>query len=338
VHHCRLSSLVSLISLVCAIASGCGGDGSRQPATPPASPTAPSQMASTPSSTGGAGTPALPPAGAESTDGPAGAVILPDEAMWRTAVAFPPRNESFVFRQDLERKYRDGLRRPVTSTFVDMEGDIVWTQEYLRYRVNLCGSTESVQNVLDQIDGRPAAPVCGDPSSGVVPFPPRNESFVFRQQLEVKYRDGLRRPATSTFVDMEGTLVWTQEYLRYRVNTCGHVAATQKVMDQIDGRGIAAICSADLSGVWNGESNYFNAPFVMDLVQSGSAVTGTYRDQHDSGPVSGTVVGAVVQLRVDFGDTGILVNGQWSSADVVSGDLTIGGGVGRRSFEMRRQR
>src|SRR5262245_28630669 len=53
-------------------------------------------------------------------------------------------------------------------------------------------------------------------------FPPRSEPFEFRQRLELKYRDGLRRAATASFVDLEGGIVWTQEYLRYRVNGCAH--------------------------------------------------------------------------------------------------------------------
>jgi hypothetical protein len=58
---------------------------------------------------------------------------------------------------------------------------------------------------------------------GRVDFPPRNEPFDFRTQLEAKYRDQLKRTAVSTFVDIEGDIVWTQEYLRYRVNGCGHL-------------------------------------------------------------------------------------------------------------------
>jgi len=43
---------------------------------------------------------------------------------------------------------------------VDREGDVVWIQEYLRYRVNSCGHAAAVQSVLTQIDGRSAPPVC----------------------------------------------------------------------------------------------------------------------------------------------------------------------------------
>jgi hypothetical protein len=73
-------------------------------------------------------------------------------------------------------------------------------------------------------------------------FPPRNESLVFRTLLEAKYRDGLKRTASATSVDNEGAFVWTQEYLRYRVNGCGHGVAVQDVMTEIDGHAAPAVC------------------------------------------------------------------------------------------------
>ena len=56
-------------------------------------------------------------------------------------------------------------------------------------------------------------------------FPSRAETFEFRNQLEVKYQNGLGRSATSTRVDREGEVVWVQEYIRYRVNFCDHETA-----------------------------------------------------------------------------------------------------------------
>lgn len=159
-------------------------------------------------------------------------------------VAFPPRNEPYDFRLQLESKYRDGLRRAAASTYVDIEGDIVWTQEYLRYRVNRCTHSEAVQRVMFQIDGGAPLPACGDEPSGQVQFPPRNEPFDFRLQLESKYRDSLKRPASSSYVDIEGDIVWTQEYIRYRVNYCDHYEATQRVFMQIDGRGVQPVCAS----------------------------------------------------------------------------------------------
>jgi len=157
-------------------------------------------------------------------------------------IAFPPRNEPFEFRLRLETKYRDELRRRETTTFVDLEGDIVWTQEYLRYRVNECTHEQAVERVMAQIDGGVVQPVCGNPPPGPIAFPPRNEPFQFRQQLEAKYRDGLRRTAIQTYVDLEGDIVWCQEYLRYRLNNCNHGESVDRVFMQIEGRGMQPVC------------------------------------------------------------------------------------------------
>jgi len=157
-------------------------------------------------------------------------------------VSFPPRNESLNFRIQLEGKYRDGLHRGPTSTSVDNEGDIVWTQEYERYRVNQCSHVDAISRVMTQIDGAAAPGVCGAAPPGQVQFPPRNESLDFRNQLEAKYRDGLRRLPVSTSVDLIGDVVWTQEYLRYRVNGCGHAIAVQNVFVQIDGLPAPPVC------------------------------------------------------------------------------------------------
>ena len=254
------------------------------------------------------------------------------------AIAFPPRNEPFAFREELERKYRDGLGRSPSSTYVDLEGDIVWTQEYLRYRVNQCDHATAVQKVLDQIDGRGIAPVCGNPPPGAVPFPPRNEPYAFRQELELKYREGLGRSPTSSYVDIEGSIVWTQEYLRYRVNRCGHEAATSKVLAQIDGRGIAPTCWDALSGFWDGTSTYFNAPFTMDIWMNGTAIVGRYVDRHDIGYLGGTYGGgSKVLILVNFGDTGIAYDGEFDGPDRIRG--VVRGGVigGTYPFTMIRR-
>jgi Matrixin len=157
-------------------------------------------------------------------------------------VSFPPRNESLDFRNQLEATYRDGLKRSGQSTSVDNEGAVVWTQEYLRYRVNLCTHSQAVDRVMTQIDGGSIQSVCGQAPDGQVRFPPRNESLDFRNALEAKYRDGLRRVPTSTSVDLEGEVVWTQEYLRYRVNGCGHATGVQSVMTEIAGRTAPPVC------------------------------------------------------------------------------------------------
>lgn len=178
------------------------------------------------------------------------------------AVTFPPRNEPLLFRQALEVKYRDGLRRPANSSFVDVEGDIVWTSEYLRYRVNRCSHAEAVDRVMRMIDNPSVIPpVCGEAPPGPVEFPPRNEPLNFRNQLEVKYRDDLRRSAQTTFVDLEGDIVWTQEYFRYRVNECDHTEAQTKVMQQIDTGVVQTGCfePVDIRARITGPTATFNA-------------------------------------------------------------------------------
>lgn len=155
-------------------------------------------------------------------------------------VAFPPRNEPLAFRQQLEMVYQTQLGRDTSSTFVDLEGDVVWTQEYLRYRLSGCSHASAVQNVLAEIDGTATAPECGT----VAPFPPRNEPFDFRAtSLESKYRDTLRRAPTSTFVDIEGDIVWTTEYIRYRVSGCDHTTAVQFVVSQVSGNAPSPGCA-----------------------------------------------------------------------------------------------
>jgi len=294
-----MRSPLVVVVLACLAAAACGGEKS-----PDAEPV---QLVTGPSATAtGQGAPGAYPA----LDAAGG-------------IAFPPRNEPFAFRQELEAKYRDGLRRSPSSTYVDVEGDIVWTQEYLRYRVNQCDHATAVQKVLDQIDGRGVAPACGDSPPGAnVTFPPRNEPYAFRQELERKYREGLGRSATSSYVDIEGAIVWTQEYLRYRVNRCGHLAAAQKVMSQIDGRGIAPTCTDALSGIWEGTSSYFNAPFTMDIWLNGTSLSGRYTDRHDLGSVGGTYTGgATVVINVDFGDGGIRFDGEFDGPDKIKGTM-----------------
>lgn len=158
------------------------------------------------------------------------------------SVSFPPRNEPMDFRNQLETKYRDGLGRGNTITYVDREGDIVWTSEYYRYRVNGCSHSQAQTRVFAQIDSAGVYGVCGSASSGTIAFPPRNEALDFRTALESKYRDELRRGATTSAVDIEGDVVWIQEYLRYRVNSCSHAVAVDKVFAQIDGRGVQPVC------------------------------------------------------------------------------------------------
>jgi predicted Zn-dependent protease len=158
-------------------------------------------------------------------------------------INFPPRNETFDFRAWLEAKYRDSLGRPSGLSYSDVEGSVVWVQEYLRYRLNTCSHEQAVERVRIQIAGGGIPGVCGTPASTtVIAFPPRDETYEFRLQLEDFYKIDLGRATVKTVVDAEGDVVWIQEYVRYRLNGCTHDQSIDKVNQQIDGRGIPAVC------------------------------------------------------------------------------------------------
>ena len=74
--------------------------------------------------------------------------------------AFPPRDQTLAFRVELERLYRDDLQRSAGSTAVDIEGNAVWLQEYLRYRLHACSHDQASTKVLMQIEGQGIQPVC----------------------------------------------------------------------------------------------------------------------------------------------------------------------------------
>lgn len=272
---------------------------------------------------------------------------FPADQSGPTDVTFPPRNEPLLFRTALEAKYRDGLRRSSVLTFVDQEGTVVWTQEYLRYRVNLCPHAEAVLRVFRQIDGQGIQPTCGTTATAI--FPPRNEPLDFMVQLEAKYRDGLRRVASPSFVDVEGNIVWTQEYLRYRVSSCAHVDAQQKVFDQIDGRGVQIDCGAAVAtftGTWRGTvrstgctaSGVFASqcgvvPSITDtltlvLSQSGNNVSGTINVGGISAAASGTATGNRLSITGRATAEGLTVSYEsWDtslSGSSMTGGFTIG--------------
>src|SRR4030095_15236623 len=99
--------------------------------------------------------------------------VAPGGISGKFDVSFPPRNESFDFRNQLETTYQTGLRRTATPTYVDRECEVVWTQEYMRYRTNGCDHGSATQRVMAQIDGNPAGQVCGAPPDGFVAFSAR---------------------------------------------------------------------------------------------------------------------------------------------------------------------
>jgi len=251
-----------------------------------------------------------------------------------SAVDFPARDETLRFRQALENEYRDYLRRNVTSTFVDMEGTIVWTQEYLRYRVNLCSHADAVTRVMNQIDGLGIAPVCG--TTATASFPPRNEPFDFMLQLEQKYQNGLRRSPSQTYVDVEGNIVWTQEYLRYRAGACTPSASHAHVLAQIEGRGVQPICSTvgpGIQGTWDGVYQR-GGTFVLWVGANDARYTGSNQDITDY-PTGVSNTGSTYTFDLYFGDTGIQLVAFWDGAHTMQGTTR---GMGRGNFTMVRRR
>ncbi len=156
-------------------------------------------------------------------------------------VKFPSRADAFEFRNQLEVKYQNGLARSASSTTVDREGEVVWVQEYIRYRVNGCDHETAVARVMAQIDGGAPGGICEENRDFLVQFPPRDQTMDFRRRLEIKYQQ-MGRGLQPSYVDIEGSVIWTQEYLRYRVNECDHASAVQKVLAQIDGGAVPATC------------------------------------------------------------------------------------------------
>jgi hypothetical protein len=156
-------------------------------------------------------------------------------------VLFPSRADAFQFRNELETKYQTGLNRAASSTYVDREGEVVWVQEYIRYRVNGCDAATAVSRVMAQIDGGTPGGICAENRDFLILFPPRDQVMEFRRQLETKYQQ-MGRGLEASYVDVEGSVIWTQEYMRYRVNECSHALAVQKVFQQIDGGAVAETC------------------------------------------------------------------------------------------------
>ena len=226
----RRFGYATVVAALLAYAVACSGPESRSH-----NPTAPTGVAPL------AGSSASTASGPNSVFPEPGGPSLPPEVSGPSAIIFPSRVDALLFRLALEALYRDVLRRATVLTFVDQEGTVVWVQEFLRYRLNLCSQAEAIARVFQQIDGFGVPAVCGVTSTAV--FGSRQELLDFMIQLEIKYQFGLRRMAQPTYVDVEGNVIWVQEYLRYRVSGCDHATAQQKVFDQIAGRGVQPDCT-----------------------------------------------------------------------------------------------
>lgn len=72
---------------------------------------------------------------------------------------FPGRDETMRFRQELATAWPVTTGGPRGASHVDLEGDAVWTQEYLQLRARGCSHRDTVDQVIGQVTGQPTA-VC----------------------------------------------------------------------------------------------------------------------------------------------------------------------------------
>jgi len=154
---------------------------------------------------------------------------------------FPPHDETLRFRHVLEAYYRDTLKRPVQQTYVDVNSEVTWIREYLRYRLTTCPHEEALRRIRVTIAGAVTPSGCGVIAPELA-FPPRFETLAFRLEVEQIYRGDVGRTPTATSVDAEGAAAWLTEYLRYRLSTCSHTEAAAKVLLEIQGMSSPASC------------------------------------------------------------------------------------------------
>ena len=87
-----------------------------------------------------------------------------------------------------------------------------------------------------------------------IDLPAPQDSVMFMAALQAKYRDTLKRPATTVAIDPNASTTWVERYLRFRLHSCDHGSATAKVFQQLDGQGPQPLCQRPLSPVfppWN---------------------------------------------------------------------------------------
>lgn len=217
------------------VAASCGGEKN-------GGLTAPSPSASDQPSASGEASGSSEPAAKVTSSAPesVGSGAASGEVSTPRVIAFPPRDQPNAFFQDLTIFYRDILRRPPASvTYVDPEGENVWLTEYFRFYLNGCPHTEAMIRTLREIISGGGQPVCGNETPS---FPPRNLPNEFQIQLELTYRDVLRRGAILSYVDSEGANVWLAQYLRFRLTGCDHLTAEGKVFAEIRGGGVQPDC------------------------------------------------------------------------------------------------
>lgn len=78
-----------------------------------------------------------------------------------------------------------------------------------------------------------------------------------------------------------------------------------------------------LTGPWSGTSTYINAPFTINMQQTGTSLSGRYEDRKDIGSVSGSLSGSSITINVNFGDTGMRMTGTVQTTTRITGDITV---------------
>ncbi|HWI19697.1 MAG TPA: BACON domain-containing protein [Vicinamibacterales bacterium] len=154
---------------------------------------------------------------------------------------FTSQQDAYQFFGQLDIKYQVGLGRSASQTYVDLEGVVVWIQEYVRHRSNGCDHATASQRVLSQIDGGPVAAVCATVAAGQFLVGTRSDVVDMYRSLDAKYQQ-MGRGLRDSFVDFEGQAIWYQQYLRYRSSGCDHATALAKVFTMIDGGPEPATC------------------------------------------------------------------------------------------------
>ena len=117
-----------------------------------------------------------------------------------------------------KRSTRPAWAAPPSGTFVDREGEVVWLQEYIRYRVNGCDHATAMSRVLTQIDGGAAGGICSAPPEGVGQFPAAQRRVRRAPHARDQVSADGPRPELRRRSIRKAAAIWITEYLRYRTN------------------------------------------------------------------------------------------------------------------------
>jgi Family of unknown function (DUF6311) len=157
-------------------------------------------------------------------------------------------------QERLDQVYRDVLKRSSRVTHVSNRETARGLHQYLSYRLMGCAHRGAVNRVHLASEGL-RTPDC---PAGTVrgALPPRNETVDFRRELE-QARGATAAPESSTYVDLEGEAVWTQEYLSFRRRGCSANAALTAVLSTIEGNPAGAAKCQLAGSTSRGLSRYF---------------------------------------------------------------------------------